>query len=530
MIIRINDRAIDIDDKTAIGIIVATYDVANPARPLVSVSNNFSIPKTANNLAAIGFAGSAYYFSSLPYEPMLVTIYDKHEIIVRNAKARVEAINDRIELLIYQKDSFWDEIKTLKLKDIAAELLDWLKTKRGVNTASNKFTGSLTSFLSKYADATSGIILPYTMSTLYPDVESVATQVYKKQGEEVYSAHAFIWLTDIFAFIADKYGVSFSMSDDFGGNIFSDEYFLSAVVMLPNIIIRNDGGYYFDAADEAHTINNIKEAGKDITLYSIIDAAIKLFNIVIDYGFFDGAYKYRLYRFDKIIDEAPIIDWSGKIAKITEFRPIIENVKQLSDIAYKAVPDGFPATYAGKQIVCKNKNIDAAGKLIEIPAFAFGFVLDGSAYVPNLSSDAAYSNVVIAVMTNAKLSVLCKHDADQANVTLSIPALYDLSNEYNLLAAVYEYPQVWTIEKWLTLSDVANFRNFAQYYIDILGASFIVSRIDGFSLTAKAPTKVTLVKISDATIKTPTQSNYWIDGVGNIFTDGNGNYFEYSIN
>jgi len=529
VVILVNNRQIDIDEQTAVGLSIATYDVTKPATPLVTISNKFSIPKTANNLAAIGFAGSSYYFSSLPYEPLYITIYVDGDILLFNAKARVETIGSRIELLIYQKYEAFDRMKVDKVINYTNDLLQFV----GAHRQANKFAGTFTSFIAQYLNNNNGIIIPYTFSTFYPDIEAIGTQVYKSNDTtttECYGAHCFIFAKDFLKFVENKYSIDFHNGDNFLGNFFKDEYFASAIIFLPFLIIKNDSGFYFAAADEHNKIKDNSQAGSDLTFYSIFEAIVKMFNVCIDNNIDEGLNSYYLYRYDRISEFAPLKDFSGNISKIVEFSPIIENIKQTNIIKYKAVPEGFSETYAGRTIECKNKNIEAKGTLIEIPAFAFGFVNDNGINIPNLSNSEAYSNPVIAILSVAKLSVLAKYETNEVNVKCYIPVLYDLSNEYNILQIIYEYPQVFVIEKWLTLNDLKTFRNFATYYVDLFGCSFIVSKIDNYNAVKRQPTKITLVKVSDKTITTPAQSHFFVDAVGNIFSDSVGQGFGYSSN
>ena len=48
-LLRINGFDIDIDDETAIGITLQSYDIKEPSQRKVNITNSFTIPLTTNN-------------------------------------------------------------------------------------------------------------------------------------------------------------------------------------------------------------------------------------------------------------------------------------------------------------------------------------------------------------------------------------------------------------------------------------------------------------------------------------------------
>ena len=95
-ILYINNILIDIDDNTAIGIDIQSYDVKNPAVNKFKVSNSFSIPITNNNLKAIGFIGRQFSTSKTIYNELLCDYYVNNTQFIKKAKVRIEEIDERI--------------------------------------------------------------------------------------------------------------------------------------------------------------------------------------------------------------------------------------------------------------------------------------------------------------------------------------------------------------------------------------------------------------------------------------------------
>lgn len=101
-LLKFNGKIVDIDEQTAIGIDVQAFDIRTPSATKINVSNNFSIPKTVNNLKLVGFAGQAYEMSNAVYEPIFVNYYIDNEHLIKDGKLKVE-ISNRIECFIYSK-------------------------------------------------------------------------------------------------------------------------------------------------------------------------------------------------------------------------------------------------------------------------------------------------------------------------------------------------------------------------------------------------------------------------------------------
>ena len=77
----------------------------------------------------------------------------------------------------------------------------------------------------------------------------------------------------------------------------------------------------------------------------------------------------------------------------------------------------------------------------------------------------AFKEFTFLVFSGQRENVDVYLGSNVINVSLQIPALYDLTAEYVLLAEMARKPKVYEVEKWLTLSDIRNLRFFKQYFI-----------------------------------------------------------------
>lgn len=532
----LNSTKVDIDDKTVIGFEIQTYDIKDPGRPKTIISNNFTIPRTSTNLKVVGFPDNSQTDETSIYSKISVRYLIDNEIFIENARARVEQVSDRIEIFIYRKDDFWDLLKQAKVKDIAQELLEYLCTQYDLPTVDNKYTGDIGGFVGLINSTTRGLFLPYYFSNLAnfknegdieyferPDVITLADG--DKQG-----GHICVYALDIIKFIEQKYSVNFCVDETFDGNLFTDNYASKIFTPFQNITVYNYYGWYFgikSATDFYSPMDDI-DPKADKSLYDYLIGYFKHFNALIDYVFEDGNYKYKCYRFDDILTKGDIKNWSGITKDKMTFKPIISGFGQKSYIKYGSVFDGGSEFLNSKTILVANENIDSEADIMTIDGHISGFAKSlNSKLIPVLSDESAFNNFEYLIDSGKTESVDIYHNSNVASgVTLIVPGYYDISSEYQVFAAMVNKPKIYEVEKWLTLTDIRNLKFFSQYFIEELGGSFFLNKITGFNPASRnTPTKLELIKISNAVPPIEIDGNYWIDGKTNKFTDGKGNYF-----
>jgi hypothetical protein len=177
----------------------------------------------------------------------------------------------------------------------------------------------------------------------------------------------------------------------------------------------------------------------------------------------------------------------------------------------------------------RNYNLDKITDLITIDAHIPAFVEITGGVIPDLStveSFATFEFLINGTDTSTGINIKISHDSDTQETTLTLKkaALYSLSGEYVLMNSIMNRPRFYTIEKWLTLEDIRNIEFFKQYFIRELNGSYYINKISGFNpYRSNAPTKLEVIKISDKVALTAIALDYYIDGVENYFTDGQGN-------
>lgn len=159
-LLKINNITVDIDEQTAIGIDIQGYDIKEPSKRFINVSNVFSVPITANNLSIFGLASDVQSKSTLIYQTAICNYWIDNEKYIDNSKVRVESIDDRIHLYVFDKADIWDTLKTIKWSSFVTDFLAWMYTNKSLPIYGHAYTGAVSSFLDSYINPTDGIIMP----------------------------------------------------------------------------------------------------------------------------------------------------------------------------------------------------------------------------------------------------------------------------------------------------------------------------------------------------------------------------------
>ena len=112
----------DLDDNTAIGVDIQVFDPAKPDVSRVNCSNEFSVPKTRNNISIFdGIFNPGQIISENKYE--CDYFVDNHRLI-SGIVYLTGSTSDRITMFIYDKHSILAELKSIKFSDFEKEFLD----------------------------------------------------------------------------------------------------------------------------------------------------------------------------------------------------------------------------------------------------------------------------------------------------------------------------------------------------------------------------------------------------------------------
>lgn len=512
-LLKFNNEEVEIDEVTAIGIDYQGYDVQDPGKMKVAVSNTFTIPKTAHNMQLCGFPGNPQSTSTTIYDLITVNYYNDNKVLIRNGNARITEVSDRISVFVYEKDSFWALMADYLWPDFLEDFILWMQTEKGLPSATSPFVGTFQQFVDTYRVTTEGIFLPFFISNLaryspdditYLEDTTKLWLKYHPLGGAVtgLGGHFCIYCKTIFEFIEDKYNIDFSVtSTAYDYNIFEDAIASVMYVAARNITIEYTAtGFYFRSSTTDQFLPETNANDKESkSLYDFTKAFFKRFNCLIDkIPTTDGTEKYIIHRFDDI-KNAPVVDFSGGMSGKPIFTPILEGYKQVNYIKFSSIYEGGNALLNAKKITCLNKNIDAGGvdsELFTIDEYIPGSFVLGADVCPDLSVTDSFKTFVFFVSTgSASVDIKAMEDGDERTATavLSIARTYDLTSEYNTLAAMAVYPIKYSIKKWLTLNQIDKLVYFTRYWIMELNGYYFLNKISGFN--PQKSTEATTVEI-----------------------------------
>ena len=570
----INSKLVDIDETTSIGIDYQAYDMKDPGKRKTIISNTFSIPKTSKNLAIFGHPDNPQSTSNIVYNNITCDYWIDNNHIIISGSIRIESITDRINIYVTNKNAFWDDLKTFTWSQFLTEYLDWLENVKGV-PVEQRGIRDLSTFLTPFATATEDIILPF----FYGNILNKTVDGYQESKTNIFlnqisidlsenltpnynitlGGHFCIYSKSIFEFLEYKYSINFCTKEvALNGNIWDDSiapklytparkiyvHIYTDLSMqyitgykLTDTVIRADSGlntYIYSPLGDV--------VDKDAkTMYDYVISFLMKFNAFMDeISLNNGTKAFRISRFDDIKSLAQVVDFSNKIQKIESYKPSITGYAQHNIIKIKSLYPEANDNFGSRDIVCRNKNLEATADLFTIDEYIANFKAITGAVIPDLSIQESFKTfqffksigtTIDSIISTVKKRSVILNDyvylTATASLNLPIPAHYSLDNEYLFIEEIIQKPKVYTIKKYLSITDIMNLEFFSQYFIKELNGSFYINKITGFNpQKSTEPTTIEVVRISSKT-PTPIYTNigYFVDGVNNIFTDGTGGYF-----
>lgn len=564
-LLRINGVEVDIDEQTAIGVNLQSYNIKEPGTTLINVTNTFTIPNTSNNLGIFGNAQDPQSLSTKIYDETLCDYWVENEQLIKSAKCRVDQIEDRISLFLFEKDDIWDTLKGVLWSDFLADFIIWMKANKGLYSSSSPFVGTFSDFITEFAENTEGLLLAMSWGNLFsqpltgtarfveqtvgtsPNI-TAAIYLYAKYLDveadetlESFGGHFSIYAKTIFEYIEDTYGVNFLTSGGvLPGNIWDDPVAQTMFIDTKEINVDVAGTFdnftiSFNAGGvEAPFLPHTDVRDKtDKTLYDFVNSFMNEFNILKDELEVNGQPVIRLARFDDLKTLAEVVDWSDRMSGKAVFKPFIEGYAQENIIKFGTIFENGDSLLNSKTLNSNNKNLDLKVDLFEIDAHVPAVDIVGADAYLDLSKKEAFKTFTFMVadgLTDNDIDIIWFETGivSNASATLKLPkaALYSLDSEYTFLDEIITFPRFYEAKRWITLTEIKNFEFFKQYFIRELNGSFFINKISGFNPDkSKEPTTLELIKISNKTPVTPPDLDFWVDGVGDAWFDGDNDWW-----
>lgn len=362
---------------------------------------------------------------------------------------------------------------------------------------------------------------------------------YKTLEGDAQGGHFCLYVKTIFEFIEDNYNVNLLTEGGLlSGNIWDDIIANKLFIPIRNLNVNmQTGNCYFKIDNTPFLPLKDQKDKADKKVYDFVMSFIKHMNIIKDELYIGGEKVIRFARFDDLENIADVVNFSDRFTGVPKFKPRIEGYAQNNLIKFKEFyPEGNELINS-KNLVCENLNLDVETDLIEIDAYVPSVVEANGESISNMLDKESFKTFTFYISDEYTDYKIITNYSDYVqgqtevgvftrNDNLQIAKLYDLNSEYNFFSTVISKPRFYEAEKWLTIADIRNFEFFKQYYIQQLNGSYFINKIKGFNPDkSNKPTVLELLRISDKTPVTPPDLNYWTDGVGDGFVDGDGDYF-----
>ena len=521
-ILKINGVIANIDNATAIGIDLQTYDVKEPVYRKVKISNSFTIPITNLNLELIGRIGGPQNVSQTIYNVITCDYFINNTQYIFTAKLRVQKVKHdiqankekgRIEIFVFEKADIWDTLKGVQWGDFVSAYFDSLVI-GGLPDSSAQVAGSWSDFITPYTllAGSNELFIPiYVGNDAEGGNNKYLSRNYLDAGVTPSESGSGMctFIKSIFEYIEDTYSVDFNTGTVFDGNIWDDVIGSGMYTVIRDIFPLFDTGYYFEIITASgglqYMTNGLYEETRDKTLYDLVLAFFHKLNVIISPQE-DGSYKLR--RFDDLETLAEVVDFSGNIEGLPEFIPFVPGYNQNSNIKIASIEEGLADTTSQRVLTSLNKNIDLEKELFKINEYV-GNVTDQGVwddFVPIVSTVTSFKNFKFFVNngqdTNGCDVRIIEGGGDiSTNVSdMFYAAFYSLAGEYTLLDTALNYPKYYEVKKWLNSLDLLNFEFFKLYWIRELNGSFFVNKIKGFNPEkSKQATEMELLRVSDRT-------------------------------
>lgn len=115
----INDSFIELSDESKIGLTFVSNEIGSIQNKRANFSNQFKVPKTGNNVSALGYPNQLNSTSTLPYSKLPCRIVQDGIEIITNGYAIINDAGEHISVTVYSGNAdFFELIKGLKLSDI----------------------------------------------------------------------------------------------------------------------------------------------------------------------------------------------------------------------------------------------------------------------------------------------------------------------------------------------------------------------------------------------------------------------------
>jgi hypothetical protein len=355
------------------------------------------------------------------------------------------------------------------------------------------------------------------------------------QGTTAHGGHFCVFIEPLFKYFEMYFGVNLNSALPAAYSLFNDDVFKTLFIPVRHINV-NDNTPRLEWVDLGGSEN--MRPLSDIIPYNNL-SAFDLFSEtlkILGYGVEEVGDGFEIVRLD-YMGAIPVADdilpgyMEAGFRENLEYKPIIEGYGQQNII--KMSPAENAGEMAGARILLSNnENSEAKKELFKVnayvPAMLRGYVIFNAAFVPNMAEAKALEYITFLRLktsgavtshtfwvngvheptpssatsenpTEASVNAINGEFGDpswRTLVSVKIPEVYSVSAEYNFLEGIINSPETYKVKRWVTSSQMENFRKIATYYVPELGGWFYVNKIKGFNpVKSKQPVEFELIKV-----------------------------------
>lgn len=497
-----DEVALELDNETALGVDIQGWDIKNPARPKISVSNSFSIPRTLNNEKLTGFGDSLQSKSNNLYETWRANYYIDNALVINNGKLTVERITpNRIHCRIVGKESVWDRMKETTWDDFMEGYFKWLIEEKSFPVGPATYSTLITTLTT----VNDHLLIPFMYSHFF-EQDYFDTGTIEEQNDTlminllgVDGGHICTYIKSLFEYINYRYDVNFFPSVE--GSIFDDAVISKLYIQNRHIKIKRTTTT-FEMYCSPFTKKGLTEQIEDKAsknVYDFVLMVIQQTNAIVDRL---SENEIALRSFDSI-NNVTAVNWGGLIEKDYEFTPSLDGIAQVNTIDFSKYSQSVADGSLRRQLFCYNRNIEGEKELFKINAFVPRFANYLGLAIPALYEKESFDEFTLlgndsTNTVSIKLRYKDYYSNSLRTKTIPIAAFYGLNNSYTQYESIIAYPKVFKIRKWLDINDVNEIEFFKRVYIPELGGNFFINKISGFNPEkSRSATEVELIYIPE---------------------------------
>ena len=499
----------------------------------------------------LGSPGSPSRVDNTIYSRISVDYQVKNKMYITGGTARVESIKKgRINMFVAQRPGFIDRMKATPLNQY---LQQWFE-----NSFFNSLFSSYQQLVNAYAEGHNGVILPAMMGPLVnladkngriveafyydtgiPEIGIINEMTMKvrdtSQGTTAHGGHFCVFIEPLFKYFEAYFGVNLNSDLSAIYSLFNDDVFKMLFIPVRHINV-NDNTPRLEWVDLGGSEN--MRPLSDIIPYNNL-SAFDLFSEtlkILGYGVEEVGDGFEIVRLD-YMGAIPVTDdilpgyMEAGFRENLEYKPIIEGYGQQNII--KMSPAENAGEMAGARILLSNnENSEATKELFKVnayvPAMLRGYyILFNAVFVPIMAEAKALEYITFLRLktsgvtsytfwvngvheptpssatsenpTEASVNAINGEFGDpswRTFISVKIPEVYTVSAEYNFLEGIINSPETYKVKRWVTSSQMENFRKIATYYVPELGGWFYVNKIKGFNpVKSKQPVEFELIKV-----------------------------------